>query len=110
LLEGNDLQYGALHPLALGYGRELPRGLIHKHLEQELEEQEHLQDWVFQAQNVLSTYRARTGDEAEDINDASDKDESTAVVRDRAPRGLQVKFPTEDEFQGGYIWRHDFLL
>jgi hypothetical protein len=37
-------------------------------------------------------------DEAEDIDDTSDEDESTAVVRDMAPRGQQVKFPTEDEF------------
>jgi hypothetical protein len=31
-------------------------------------------------------------------------------VRDKAPRGLQVKFPTGDEFQGGYIWGHDFFF
>jgi hypothetical protein len=49
---------------------------------------------------VQGTYK----DEAKDIDDASDEDESTAVVRDKAPRGLQVKFPTEDEFRGGYIW------
>jgi hypothetical protein len=51
-------------------------------------------------EHIQGTYE----DEAEDIDDASDEDESTATVRDRAPRGPQVKFPTEDEFQSGYIW------
>ena len=37
-------------------------------------------------------------DEAEDINDSSDKDESFVDVRERAPRIPQVKFPIGDEF------------
>ena len=46
----------------------------------------------------------------EDIDDSSDEDESTADVRKRAPRGPQVKFPTKDEFRGGYIWGQDSTL
>ena len=49
-------------------------------------------------------------DEAEDIDDALDEDESTTIVRGRAPRDPQVKFPTEDEFQGGYIWGQDLYF
>ena len=49
--------------------------------------------------HIQGTYK----DEAEDIDDSSDEDENTVDVRERAPRGLQVKFPTKDEFRGGYI-------
>ena len=55
---------------------------------------------------MQSTYE----DETEDIDDASDKDESTPIVKWRALRDLQVKFSTEDEFQGGYIWGWDFYF
>ena len=49
-------------------------------------------------------------DEAEDIDDASDEDESTAIVRDKDLRDPQVKLPMEDEFRGGYIWGHDLYF
>ena len=45
--------------------------------------------------------------EAEDIDQPSDKDENTAILREKAVRGPLVTFPTEDEFQAWYIWRHD---
>jgi hypothetical protein len=31
-------------------------------------------------------------------------------VRNRASKGPQVKFPSEDEFQGGYIWGQDLYF
>ena len=57
-------------------------------------------------ENIQGTYE----NEAEDIDDSSDEDESTPDVRERALRSPQVKFPTEDEFRGGYIWRQDFYF
>jgi hypothetical protein len=55
---------------------------------------------------VQGTYE----DEAKDIDNSLDEDENTAVVRDRAPRGPQVKFSTEDEFRGRYIWGQDLYF
>jgi hypothetical protein len=46
--------------------------------------------------------------EAEDIDQPSDEEEDMGTGRRRAPRATQVKFPTEEEFQKGYIWRPTF--
>jgi hypothetical protein len=46
-------------------------------------------------------------EEVEDIDQSSNEEDNTAIVRERATRGPQVTFPTEEEFQAGYIWGHD---
>jgi hypothetical protein len=43
-------------------------------------------------------------EEAEDIDQSSNKEDNIATMRERAARGPQVKFPTEEEFQAGYTW------
>jgi hypothetical protein len=50
----------------------------------------------------------RIEEEAEDIDQPSDKEEGTGTGRRRAPRATEVKFPTEEEFQKGYIWGPSF--
>jgi hypothetical protein len=45
-----------------------------------------------------SQAEGRTEEEAEDIDQPSDEEEDTGTGRRRAPRGTQVKFPTEEEF------------
>jgi hypothetical protein len=42
-------------------------------------------------------------EEAKDIDQSSDEEDNTTTVKERAARGPQVKFPTEEEFQAGYI-------
>jgi hypothetical protein len=48
--------------------------------------------------------------EAEDIDQSSDEEDNATIVRERAARGLQVKFPMEEEFQAGYIWGYDAMF
>jgi hypothetical protein len=55
-----------------------------------------------------SQAEGRTEEEAEDIDQPSDKEEDTGTGRRRAPKATQVKFPTEEEFQKGYIWGPSF--
>jgi hypothetical protein len=55
-----------------------------------------------------SQAEGRTEEEAEDIDQPSDEEEDTGTGRQRAPRATQVKFPTEEEFQKGYIWGPSF--
>jgi hypothetical protein len=52
-----------------------------------------------------SQAEGRTEEEAEDIDQPSDKEEDTGTGRQRASKATQVKFPIEEEFQKGYIWR-----
>jgi hypothetical protein len=49
-------------------------------------------------------------EEAEDIDQSSDEEDNTTIMRERAVRGPQVKFPTEEEFEAGYIWGHDAMF
>jgi hypothetical protein len=55
-----------------------------------------------------SQAEGRTEEEAEDIDQPSDEEEDTGTGRQKAPRATQVKFPTEEEFQKGYIWGPSF--
>jgi hypothetical protein len=55
-----------------------------------------------------SQAEGRTEVEAEDIDQPSNEEEDTGTGRHRAPRATQVKFPTEEEFQKGYIWGPSF--
>jgi hypothetical protein len=50
-----------------------------------------------------SQAEGRTEEEVEDIDQSSDEEEDTGTGRQRATRATQVKFPTEEEFQKGYI-------
>jgi hypothetical protein len=45
-------------------------------------------------------------EEAEDIDQSSDEEDNTATMKERAARGQQVKFPTEEE----YIWGRDAMF
>ena len=49
-------------------------------------------------------------EESENIDQSSDKEDNTTPMRERAARGQQVKFSIEEEFQAGYIWRHDAMF
>jgi hypothetical protein len=51
-----------------------------------------------------SQAEGRIEEETEDIDQPSDEEEEMGTGRQRAPRATQVKFPTEEEFQKGYIW------
>jgi hypothetical protein len=59
--------------------------------------------WTRPRTERASQAEGRTEEEAEDIDQPSDKEEDTGTGRQRAPRATQVKFPTEEEFQKGYI-------
>ena len=45
----------------------------------------------------------RTEEGAEDIDQPSDEEEGMKTGRRQVPKATQVKFPTEKEFQKGYI-------
>ena len=47
-------------------------------------------------------------EEAEDIDEPSEEEEDIVTRWRRAPRVSQIKFPTEEEFQKGFIWRPSF--
>jgi hypothetical protein len=55
-----------------------------------------------------SQAEGRTEEEAEDIDQPSDEEEDMGTRRQRESKATQVKFPTEEEFQKGYIWRPSF--
>jgi hypothetical protein len=55
-----------------------------------------------------SQVEGTTEEEVEDIDQPSDEEEDTETGRRKPPRATQVKFPTEEEFQKGYIWRPSF--
>jgi hypothetical protein len=55
-----------------------------------------------------SQAEGRTEEEVEDIDQPFDEEEGTGMGRQWAPRSTQVKFPTEEEFQKGYIWGPSF--
>jgi hypothetical protein len=50
-----------------------------------------------------SQAEGKTEEETEDIDQPSYEEEDTGTGRRKAPRATQVKFPTEEEFQKGYI-------
>jgi hypothetical protein len=64
--------------------------------------------WTRPRTERASQAEGRTEEEAEDIDQSSDEEEDTGTGRQRAPRATQVKFPTEEEFQKGYIWGPSF--
>jgi hypothetical protein len=64
--------------------------------------------WTRPRTEHASQAEGRTEEEAEDIDQPSDEEEDTGTERQRALRATQVKFPTEEEFQKGYIWGPSF--
>jgi hypothetical protein len=55
-----------------------------------------------------SQAEGRIEEEAKDIDQPFDEEEDMGTGRRRVPRATQVKFPTEEEFQKGYIWGPSF--
>ena len=47
-------------------------------------------------------------EEAEDIDEPSYEEEGTVMRWRRTPRASEIKFPTEEEFQKGFIWGPSF--
>jgi hypothetical protein len=83
-------------------------GLNEEDLQVDADEEEEVDDETRPRTERASQAEGRTEEEAEDIDQPSDEEEDTGMGRRRAHRGTQVKFPTEEEFQKGYIWEPSF--
>jgi hypothetical protein len=89
-------------------GLKLAEGLNGEDQQVDANEKEEVDERTQPRTKRASEAEDRTKEEYEDINQPSDEEEDTGTGRRRAPRAIQIKFPTEEEFQKGYIWGPSF--
>jgi hypothetical protein len=89
-------------------GLKLAEGLNGEDQQVDANEKEEVDERTQPRTKRASEAEDRTKEEYEDINQPSDEEEDTGTGRRRAPRAIQIKFPTEEEFQKGYIWVPSF--